>query len=1088
MGAVYLAHDTQLDRRVALKIPNISGPDSPVLLERFYREARAAATLNHPNLCPVHDVGQHQGIPYLTMAYLEGKPLSALLVNGQPLSQRQAAMLVRMLATALQEAHQRGVVHRDLKPANIMMTVRKQPVIMDFGLAQRGAVTERPIRPAGPAVPGDIRLTQTGTLLGTPAYMAPEQIAGDSAAMGPSCDIYSLGVILYELLAGRLPFQGNLEALIGQILLDDPPPPSQFRPDLDAGLEAICLKALAKKPADRYGTMSAFATALSDHVRGTAAAAAVDTSGRPGPEPALASLFSEMAQLPAKTPARPRPASVSAGQRWLILGGGGAALVLLTIGIAFFLGKSSRPTSVATTSEARAALARTTTRATEPVKPQFQLLPVDPLTVKTGRSQTFAVHIERHGYRGPIRVMGKDLPEGVLLQSTSLAAEQTTVKLELTAAPVAVPAARDATLVATAEGRRHEITFRVEVEKALPPRLMPVAPVTLAGGTQRSVPVSVERRDWQGPIQLAWNNLPPGVTAQPVLLGPDKDQVSMKLTAAADARGTVRQAAIQGRVGEDLALTVGVRITVEPAVAVFRPMLESGRPIPGQKAPSPEERDKALEVIGKTSPREPAKGDRAALAKQCRELWRKGIETKTNAVARYALWDKARDCGIRARDAVLAVAISDDLAMHYDMPELNLKIGALKAISSAIPKEQLRWPLEDRFGVNFDLVEVALDVVYDALTVGDEDSARTLVKLAEETALRIAPKNGPLHQHVLARGREIAPAMKTRAELRAAATTLEQRPDDASANLTAGKFLCLTRGEWDQGLFLLARGGDATLQELARQDLANPPQPAAFRARGDAWWNQGAVQAGTDAAPYYWRACYWYERARAGLSDADRSAIDQRIQAARGAPDLGRLKPDFDAGYATHKPERFQAGPVAGSHEGGKLVLRLPVNTNWSWYIGYDHIRCSADFACRIVGRITDPRSGGWELAIPGEVGRQTMFGRIDSAATLLFLPTWDRLKDAQVPEQLIKHRAIRPHGETNTLLMVVHGRQVEVYVNGLAVRDPFTLERGLLHRLGFVPGASSWGQGTRVEIDQIQAWTGDKVPPSLAVRAALAR
>jgi serine/threonine protein kinase len=250
MGSVYLAHDTQLDRLVALKVPRF-GPEDSVLRERFWREARAAATLRHPNLCPVFDVGEQDGVHYLTMAYIEGGSLADYLRHNKPLPAEEAAELVVRLARALQEAHDHGIIHRDLKPGNVLMTRKGEPIITDFGLARR-------------LVSKDERITQTGAMLGTPSYMPPEQVNGDVAAMGPTCDIYSLGVILYELLTNRRPFEGPLGILVAQIVLDPPPPLREFRPKLDRKLEAICLKALAKLPEDRFRSMAAFARALED--------------------------------------------------------------------------------------------------------------------------------------------------------------------------------------------------------------------------------------------------------------------------------------------------------------------------------------------------------------------------------------------------------------------------------------------------------------------------------------------------------------------------------------------------------------------------------------------------------------------------------------------------------------------------------------------------------------------------------------------------------------------------------------------------------------------------------------------------------
>ncbi len=259
MGSVYLAEDMQLERSVALKIPHLDGEDAPKLLKRFTREARAAATVMHPNICPLHDVGEIDGVPYLTMGYIDGKPLSAF-IGGKPLPERQIAKLVRKLALALAEAHKQGVIHRDLKPSNIMIDKRSEPFIMDFGLARR-------------ARHQDVLLTQRGRTVGTPAYMSPEQISADPQAMGPASDIYSLGVILYEMLTGRRPFLGDLMTTVSQVLLEEPQPPSAFRPDIAPALEAICLKAMAKKAADRYGSMAELAGALNDYLRGSVSAA-----------------------------------------------------------------------------------------------------------------------------------------------------------------------------------------------------------------------------------------------------------------------------------------------------------------------------------------------------------------------------------------------------------------------------------------------------------------------------------------------------------------------------------------------------------------------------------------------------------------------------------------------------------------------------------------------------------------------------------------------------------------------------------------------------------------------------------------------
>jgi Leucine-rich repeat (LRR) protein len=254
MGSVYLAIDTELDRRVALKVPTFDGRDDDKTLERFYREARTAAKLEHPELCRVYDVGKVGGTHYLTMPFIEGRPLSDAISPSRPLAPRQVAAAVRKLALAMDEAHRSGIIHRDLKPSNIMVTRKRELIVMDFGLARSFDRT-------------DPTITRSGELTGTPLYMAPEQLTGEPDQIGPACDIYSLGVILYELLTARRPFEGPAAVVLGLVAVAEPPPPSRFRDDLDPLIERICLKALAKSPTDRFQSMAEFAAALGEYLK-----------------------------------------------------------------------------------------------------------------------------------------------------------------------------------------------------------------------------------------------------------------------------------------------------------------------------------------------------------------------------------------------------------------------------------------------------------------------------------------------------------------------------------------------------------------------------------------------------------------------------------------------------------------------------------------------------------------------------------------------------------------------------------------------------------------------------------------------------
>jgi predicted Ser/Thr protein kinase len=305
MGTVYLARDEQLEREVALKVPRFAD-DDPAVLDRFYQEVKAAARLDHPNICPVYEAGCADGAHYMTMAYVEGRPLAELVRGGWPGDPRRAALFIARLARVLHYAHQKGVVHRDLKPANVMINVRDEPVVMDFGLARRVGAD-------------GARLTADGAVMGTPSYMAPEQARGQREAMGPGCDVYSLGVMLYELLAGRLPFAGNQAEVLGHVLHSEPAPPSDYRPGLDPGLEALCLAAMAKDPARRPPTAEALADALTAWAESVPLPVAV---------PAGAHVARTISDTPLVADRPPRRA------RRRLVGWGVAALVVLPIAAA----------------------------------------------------------------------------------------------------------------------------------------------------------------------------------------------------------------------------------------------------------------------------------------------------------------------------------------------------------------------------------------------------------------------------------------------------------------------------------------------------------------------------------------------------------------------------------------------------------------------------------------------------------------------------------------------------------------------------------------------------------------------------------
>jgi tetratricopeptide (TPR) repeat protein len=248
MGVVYKARDVQLNRFVAVKMILAGSYADELAKARFQREARMVARLQHPNIVQLFEIGEQLGESFICLELIEGGSLADKLAT-TPLTPRDAAGFIETLARAMHVAHQQGIVHRDLKPANVLLTLDGTPKITDFGLAKN--------------VQTESIHSRSGSVMGTPSYMAPEQAAGHIGKIGPLSDVYSLGAILYEALTGRPPFKAAtpLETLM-QVMTVDPPPPSRLQPNLPRDLEVICLKCLQKEPARRYGSAAELADDL----------------------------------------------------------------------------------------------------------------------------------------------------------------------------------------------------------------------------------------------------------------------------------------------------------------------------------------------------------------------------------------------------------------------------------------------------------------------------------------------------------------------------------------------------------------------------------------------------------------------------------------------------------------------------------------------------------------------------------------------------------------------------------------------------------------------------------------------------------
>jgi len=247
-GVVYRAHQKSLNRTVALKMVSLGSWATEAHLKRFRREAEAAASLEHPGIVPIYEVGERDGSCYFSMRFVEGGQLDQV-IKRKPMSIRQAAELISKIARTVHYAHEHGILHRDIKPGNILLDAKGEPLLTDFGLAR--------------LVEAESTVTRTKEVMGTPSYMAPEQAMGNNAAVSSATDVYGLGAVLYQLLTGHPPFAGGTTYETIKLLLDtEPRQPRLLNPKIDRDISTICLKCLEKDPKPRYSSALALAEDL----------------------------------------------------------------------------------------------------------------------------------------------------------------------------------------------------------------------------------------------------------------------------------------------------------------------------------------------------------------------------------------------------------------------------------------------------------------------------------------------------------------------------------------------------------------------------------------------------------------------------------------------------------------------------------------------------------------------------------------------------------------------------------------------------------------------------------------------------------
>jgi predicted Ser/Thr protein kinase len=367
MAVVYRAYQPSLNRYVAIKVlpPQLSFDDG--FVQRFRREAQAAARLRHPNIVVVHDVAQHEGIHYIVMEYLAGRTLKQVIEQDGPLPLSQATRIVEQVASALDYAHLQGFVHRDVKPSNIFVDQSHHVTLTDFGIAKAASESEP--------------LTRTGLIMGTPEYMAPEQAEGSS--VDHRTDLYALGIVLYHMLVGRLPFQGTTpHATLHAVIYEPPPPLRRIDPSISPAIEAVALRAIAKQPSQRFQ-------------RGADLVAALRTAMAGGPERVVA----PPPPAGVRPPPPARPPQRRSPTLWVMAGLVAVLLILLGALVLLILGGDKRQARTLTPTTQVAALGTATPTvgegtatpgAGDETPPPAETATIAPATDKPGPTDTSA--------------------------------------------------------------------------------------------------------------------------------------------------------------------------------------------------------------------------------------------------------------------------------------------------------------------------------------------------------------------------------------------------------------------------------------------------------------------------------------------------------------------------------------------------------------------------------------------------------------------------------------------------------------------------------------------------------------------------
>lgn len=520
------------------------------------------------------------------------------------------------------------------------------------------------------------------------------------------------------------------------------------------------------------------------------------------------------------------------------------------------------------------------------------------------------------------------------------------------------------------------------------------------------------------------------------------------------------------------------------------PVAWRSRTPPAKRLPIPSEEAQAAaeKEIRQVHQAAFAKVDRAARIELARKLWKLTAETKDRPAAVFVLYRLAADLASAAGAAALSGDILHSCCDRFDPDDLTTLHGVFQRAAGALAKP---WTGRDRKNLtqewrnaNLELADWALGACDDAIDAVNLELAEKLWQIARTAAARSSnASTTSLSRRIRTEKDALGNVAERQARATAAHQQLADGQDNSAAQSLFGRLLCVEQGRWSEGLRLLAAGSDPTWNKLAAQELSGEGDRVAL---GDAWWDLAETMTGSARAALRWRACLAYGAARSSLAGLTRAKVEQRLAWAAAPPDLSKLKPDHDEDFSRQSARKWRNEQFGVDFEVKDGVYSM--RRGFSWFVGtHREANYPCGVVCRLLGRVTGPVSDGLTLTIIDADWMQDVWLRLDSDAHLRVRLPWDPARTAARPEVVVQHPTIKGHNEFNDLLIVYQGRTLEVYVNGILVHEPFTLDRNLAAFRRLRLGITARSSGVQVEIRRFTAWPADNVP-SLEERTLAAR